>query len=100
MLLKKEADFQSQINNGVVLVDFFATWCGPCKMLAPVLEELESDRSVKIVKVDVDECETLAQQYSIMSVPTLLLFKDGKLLDTKMGYMPKELITDWINKKS
>lgn len=92
-----EENFDSLINDGLVLVDFFATWCGPCKMLSPVLEELASDRaSVKIVKIDVDENGNLAKRYGIMSVPTMLLFKDGSLISTKNGFAPKELIEEWI----
>ena len=92
-----EENFYSLINDGLVLVDFFATWCGPCKMLSPVLEELASDRaSVKIVKIDVDENSNLAKKYGIMSVPTMLLFKDGSLVSSKNGFIPKELIEEWI----
>lgn len=92
-----EENFNNEIGTGIVLVDFFATWCGPCKMLGPVLEDLASERSeIKIVKVDVDESEKLARNFGIMSVPTMLLFKDGKLISQQSGYMPKELITRWI----
>ena len=92
-----EENFRNLIDNDIVLVDFFATWCGPCKMLSPVLEELASDRSnIDIVKVDVDECSEVARNYGIMSVPTLILFKQGKLISQKTGFMPKEQITSWI----
>ncbi len=92
-----ESNFSDLTNHGLVLVDFFATWCGPCKMLGPVLEDLASDRSeVEIVKVDIDENENLAKSYGIMSVPTLMLFKDGQLIDQKVGFLPKELLTKWI----
>ena len=95
-----ESNFSDLTNHGLVLVDFFATWCGPCKMLGPVLEDLASDRSgVKIVKVDIDENEALARSYGIMSVPTLMLFKDGQLIDQKVGFMPKELLTKWIEER-
>ncbi len=92
-----EENFRDLINKEVVLVDFFATWCGPCKMLSPVLEELANDRSnIEIIKVDVDECSEVARSYGIMSVPTLILFKNGKLVSQKTGFMPKEQITTWI----
>ena len=92
-----ESNFSDLTNHGLVLVDFFATWCGPCKMLGPVLEDLASDRSeVEIVKVDIDENGNLAKSYGIMSVPTLMLFKDGQLIDQKVGFLPKELLTKWI----
>ena len=87
-----ESNFSDLTNHGLVLVDFFATWCGPCKMLGPVLEDLASDRSeLEIVKVDIDENENLAKSYGIMSVPTLMLSKDGQLIDQKVGFSPKEL---------
>lgn len=92
-----EENFNDLIHKELVLVDFFATWCGPCKMLGPVLEDLANDRSnVEIVKVDVDKCENIARSYGIMSVPTLLLFKNGALVSKKSGYMPKEQISLWI----
>lgn len=76
-----------------VLVDFTASWCGPCKMLAPVLDELETEnQGVKFVKVDVDEQSALAQQYSVMSMPTLLFFKEGKVMEQMIGVQPKESI--------
>ena len=96
-VIGNENNFNECIQEGTVLVDFFATWCGPCKMLGPVLEEIASERSeVKVVKIDVDENATLAKQYGIMSVPTMVLFQDGKQVATRMGYMPKELICSWI----
>lgn len=93
-----EENFNELIASGEVLVDFFATWCGPCRMLSPVLEEIASDRaSVKVVKIDVDECPNLARNYGVMSVPTLYLFKDGKKISKQNGYMPKEELLEWIN---
>ena len=90
-------NFNELINDDIVLVDFFATWCGPCKMLSPVLEELANDRSeLKIVKVDVDADSDLARQYGFMSVPTLMLFKKGNLMASQSGYIPKETLTKWI----
>ena len=95
-----EDNFSSLINDEIVLVDFFATWCGPCKMLGPVLEDLENDREdVKIVKVDIDKCRSLAREYGVMSVPTMFLFKNGSVVSQKTGFMPKELITNWINEE-
>ena len=74
-----------------VIVDFFATWCGPCKMLGPVLEEIVKERSdVKVVKVDVDENNDLANQYRIRVVPTVMLFEDGQPVNTVTGYRAKE----------
>ena len=81
-------NFEQTISSyDTILVDFFATWCGPCKMLAPVLEQLaEEEKAVKIVKVDVDEEPSLAMQFGINSIPTLLVFKGGKLVDKQIGY--------------
>ena len=101
MIHANKENFDSLISNDVVLVDFFATWCGPCKMLTPILEELSNDRSlVKIVKVDIDESMDLAKRYGIMSVPTLLLFKDGKLIANRVGFASKNEIEDWIREKN
>ena len=92
-----ESEFNNLVSNGIVLVDFYATWCGPCKMLAPVLEEVASDRDeLKVVKMDIDENRELAKTYGVMSVPTLMLFKDGNMVSKKIGFMPKELITSWV----
>lgn len=91
-----ESNFNSIVNDDLVLVDFFATWCGPCRMLAPVLDELSEDRSIKIAKVDIDESRALAKQFGIMSVPTLVLFKNGNKVAQNSGFMPKELLTRWI----
>lgn len=92
-----EAEFAHLITDGMVLVDFYATWCGPCKMLGPVLEELATKHDdVKIVKMDIDQNPELAKSYGIMSVPTMLLFKDRAVIDKKVGFMPKELIDNWI----
>ena len=99
MIHGNENNFNELISNGEVLVDFFATWCGPCRMLGPVLEEVSNDRvGVKIVKIDVDECPNLARSFGVMSVPTLILFKDGKEVSKENGFIPKEELVDWINK--
>lgn len=92
-----EEILNEEIRSGLVLVDFFATWCGPCKMLGPVLEEIKDE--IKIVKIDVDECESLARFYGIMSVPTMILFKDGQMIDKKNGFVPKEELLNWIQKE-
>lgn len=81
-----------------VLVDFFATWCGPCKMLSPVLEEISHEvTDFKMAKVDVDEAPELAEKYSIMSVPTLLVLKDGEIVSKSVGAQPKSVIIEMIN---
>ena len=82
-----------------VLVDFFATWCGPCKMLAPVIEEFAEkyEGKVKIRKVNVDEENELAMKYEISSIPTLVLFKEGRVVNTKIGLCSKSEIESMIN---
>ena len=101
MIHGSEETFDLEIKDGVVLVDFFATWCGPCKMLSPILEEIASDRStLKVVKMDVDENPNLAKKYGIMSVPTLILFKDGKEVAKEIGFKPKEALQNWINQNT
>ncbi len=81
-----------------VLVDFWATWCGPCRMLAPIVEEIaeEYDGKVKVCKVDVDEEEALALQFGIASIPTLLVFKNGQLTDTRTGFITKDQIEEML----
>ena len=74
-----------------VLLDFWASWCGPCKMLAPIVEEIANENTdIKVGKVNVDEQPQLAQQFGIMSIPTILVFKDGKVANQTVGYQPKE----------
>ncbi|MCP1145490.1 thioredoxin [Lysinibacillus endophyticus] len=94
-----DQDFAQQIEKGLVLVDFWATWCGPCKMIAPVLEELDAEmgEEVKIVKLDVDNNQATAAEYQVMSIPTLLLFKDGQQVAKTVGFQPKEALAEFIN---
>ena len=87
-------NYDEIINDGLVLIDFFATWCGPCKMLAPILESLEN---VKVVKIDVDKFPDLAKREGILSIPTLLLFNNGELKSRYSGFMPKEQLDEWID---
>ena len=76
------------------LVDFYANWCGPCKMIAPELERAESD--IKVIKIDVDEFEELAREYGVMSIPTLILFEGGKEIKRTIGFIDKERIETFI----
>jgi len=81
-----------------VLVDFFATWCGPCKMLSPLVSEIASERDdVKVCKIDVDEEQEIAIKYGISSIPTLIVFKNGEIAAKGIGFMPKNKINDLIN---
>ncbi len=92
-ILNKET-FNEKLKNvkGVMMVDFFATWCGPCRMLAPILEEVSQESTAEIYKVDIDESEDLARTYGIMAVPTMIVFVDGKEVERFSGYMPKSQI--------
>ena len=85
---------------GKVLVDFWATWCGPCQMLTPVMEELstELEGKVKIVKVNVDEEQDLSSQYNVSSIPTVILFNKGQIIDTLIGFKQKENYIEAVNK--
>ncbi|MGP4080615.1 MULTISPECIES: thioredoxin [Bacillaceae] len=95
-----DQNFTSETSEGLVLADFWAPWCGPCKMIAPVLEEIDSEMSdsVKIVKLDVDENQETAGKFGVMSIPTLMLFKNGEVVDQVVGFQPKEALVDLINK--
>ena len=99
MLVHGSSDsFDSLISDGVVVVDFFADWCGPCRMLGPVLEELSNSRSdVKVVKINVDKDEDLARKYGVMSIPALYLFKDGVQIDSRVGFMSLSDLEEWIS---
>lgn len=94
--------FENEISGNVpVLVDFWAEWCAPCKALAPILDEVADELAGKIVvtKVNLDENQDLAMKYSIRSIPTLLLFKNGELLDMQVGLPSKSDLVDWISSK-
>ena len=92
-------NFKEEVKEGLVLVDFFATWCGPCKMLAPVLSQIAEEKKgkVKVGKVNVDDENELAMKYGISSIPTLILFKDGKPLKTLIGLSSKSEIENMLN---
>ena len=96
--IKNAAEFDDAIKEGLVLVDFFATWCGPCKMLSPVLEQLsEENPNVLVLKIDVDEVGPLAARFGIQAIPTLILFKDGQQVDKRMGYQNMNQLLAFIN---
>ena len=97
--IENEQEFKEFIKEGLVLIDFFATWCGPCKMLSPVIEQVEREKpELKVVKVDVDEAPAIAAEYGIQAIPTLFLVKEGKIVDKRMGYLNKNQLNDFVNK--
>lgn len=98
--IKNKNEFDQFISEGVVLIDFYATWCGPCRMMAPVLEDIDEEMNgqIKIGKLDVDEVGDVAGQYMISSIPTLMFFKDGKHVGTQVGYIPNKSLKKLIEK--
>jgi thioredoxin 1 len=102
MINLTESNFREEVLNatGVVLADFWAPWCGPCRMVGPVLEEIarEKGEKVKVVKVNVDENPGLASNYSVMSIPTMIIFKDGQVMEQFVGALPKPVIESKLAK--
>ena len=88
--------FNEEIKSGLVLVDFFADWCGPCKMLTPELERLDEEVEIKILKINVDELAALARQFRVMSIPTLMLYRNGELVKRESSYMPLETLKEFV----
>jgi thioredoxin 1 len=95
-----DSDFDSEVlkATGAVVVDFWAEWCGPCRMIGPALEEIAGslDGKVKIVKLNVDENPQTASKYGVMSIPTLMLFKNGEMASRQVGAAPKQKLEQWI----
>ena len=90
-------EFDQIITSGITLVDFYADWCGPCKMLGPIIEELDNEfPDIEFIKVNVDENMDLADRYSIMSIPTVYIFKDGTLIGQRQGYRDKSGVKAFI----
>ena len=94
--LEKSEDFKNLVSEGTVLVDFFATWCRPCQMLGPVLDEVSEEVDFKIIKVDVDQFPELAGEYQVRSIPTMVKFEAGVAKDVTLGYKSKEEVKDFV----
>ena len=94
--LEKAEDFEKEIQGEIVIVDFYADWCGPCQMLAPNLEQLDREMPVKIVKIDTDLVPEIARMFRVMSIPTLLLFKNGQLVKRDLGYKTMDALKEFI----
>ena len=102
LYIEKKEQFQKLLEeNQFVFVDFFAEWCGPCKMMSPIVEQFDEEirSSVKVCKIDVDKNQDLAQAYRITSIPTLMLFKDGKVVDAQVGYRSLQNLHEMVEKQ-
>ena len=100
--LDQEFEISVLKNSGICLVDFWAEWCGPCKQIGPILEDIASDENnnITIAKINIDENPRVATDYGIRSIPTMLLFNNGELKDTKVGALPKQELNEWIKNNS
>ncbi len=100
MKIIEEKDFEEEVKSGKVIVDFFATWCMPCKMMGQIFERMEDTLKPdeKIIKVDVDECENLSRKFGVLSIPTLVFFKDGQMISKHVGLMQEEEVREIFDK--
>lgn len=99
MKIIKSEEFEKETQKGTSVIDFFATWCGPCRMMAPIFESVGQKMSGKanFVKVDVDESEDLARKFGVMSIPTMVILKDGNLVAKRVGLMQADALEQWVN---
>ncbi len=98
MIILTNANFEKETKAGVMLVDFWAAWCGPCRMLSPIVDQLSEEmKGLKFGSVNVDEQPELSEKFEVSSIPTLLLFKNGKMIANRVGAASKESLREWIN---
>ena len=98
MKVTNNQNFENDVlSQEFVVVDFFADWCGPCRMISPFLEEIQQEQGVEIVKVNIDESPDIASKYDIMSIPTLMIFKNGEKVSVNVGSASKARLADWIS---
>lgn len=98
MILNNEQQLKEILDEGVVVIDFFATWCNPCKMLSPIIDTLEGEMSdVKFVKVNIDDYPELAVEYGVATIPNIKIVKSGEVVETLSGFMPKQILEGKIN---
>lgn len=101
MKLTNSANFKEEVlDKPMVLVDFYADWCGPCRMILPLLEEVQTELGIEILKVNIDESPDIASEYEVMSIPTLIIFKNGEKISVNVGAASKARIIDWIKSHS
>ncbi|MDR2681932.1 MAG: thioredoxin [Holosporaceae bacterium] len=101
MITTNDENFESDVlKKDFVVVDFYADWCGPCRMISPFLEDIQAELKIDIVKVDIDASPDIASNYNIMSIPTLVIFKNGEKISTNVGAASKARIIDWIKSHS
>lgn len=97
MKITSNENFKADVlDKEFVLVDFYADWCGPCRMILPFLEEIAAETNLDIVKVNIDNCPEIASQYEVMSIPTLIIFKNGEKVSSKVGAASKARIIEWV----
>ncbi len=99
MEILNEKNFDEKVESGLVVIDFFANWCGPCRMMGPILENVQNELGdkVQIYKVDVDESENLARRFGIMSIPTILIYKDGEIVKKQIGLWMQDSMVEELN---
>lgn len=97
MQIKTKEEFQKEVlDKDFVVVDFYADWCGPCRMIAPFLEEIQAEMNVPLVKINIDDLPDIATEYDVMSIPTVIIFKKGEAVSSNVGASSKNRLIDWI----